>query len=393
MSTKPVTLQISVGAELISFSVDQTQLTLEEIGRVAVMAPIQYVWPHPSRNILYVVSSNRSVSKADDVHSLATIEVDEHFGSMRVIAQIDLPTRPIHLTVDPSGCRLFVAYNAPSRVTVHSIFPDGTVADATTQMTAMTFGHYPHQIRITPSGKVAILVARGNDAHGDNPEQPGSLILFSLLGNSLTRIQTVAPGRGYGFGPRHLDIHPGGRWVAVSIERQNELHIYELTDDQLSNEPVFKLSTLPGPVRSPRDQLAGTVHFHQNGKYLYVVNRNDASVYGDHREPSAYEGNNIVAYSFDQTSGKPVPIQYVLTESVHVRTFSLDDESSLLVAASILPAFASREKIIEKVPAKLSFFRIGTDGKLSLAKVEEMGNQHESMFWSCLNTNKKAATK
>lgn len=134
----PLTLHLSVGPALIAFAVDRHDLSRTEVGRVVLAAPIQYVWPHPTRSLLYVASSNRSISKADDVHSLATVEVDERTGALRVIGQVDLPTRPIHLTVEPSGLRLFVAYNVPSLVTVHAIRPDGRATQATPQASPLS---------------------------------------------------------------------------------------------------------------------------------------------------------------------------------------------------------------------------------------------------------------
>jgi 6-phosphogluconolactonase len=40
------------------------------------------------------------------------------------------------------------------------------------------------------------------------PEDPGALKLFSFREGQLTNLMSVAPNRGYGFGPRHLDFHP-----------------------------------------------------------------------------------------------------------------------------------------------------------------------------------------
>jgi 6-phosphogluconolactonase (cycloisomerase 2 family) len=385
--TAAPTLQLTIGPELISFEVDSQDLSLRETGRVAVAAPIQYVWPHPSRALLYVASSNRSISRADDLHSLATVEVDTQ-GALRVIGQVALPTRPIHLTVEPDGRRVLVCYNAPSRLTVHPIGADGVAGDAEPQQPALDTGIYPHQVLAMPSGAAALLVARGNDARNGVAQQPGSLRVFGLRGREgLASGQVVAPGGGFGFGPRHVDFHPGGRWMAASIERQNELHIYALDGDRLSAEPVFKLSTWPAPVRSPHDQLAGTLHFHPNGKILYLMNRNDTAVYGDGKQASDYEGNNIAVYAFDEASGRPELLQNVCTDSVHVRTFSLDRSGTLLVAASILPALARRGNgVAVQIPARLSFFRVAEDGRLTLARTEDMGHGRAALFWSRLDT-------
>ncbi len=128
-----LTLHLSVGADLFYYDVGRDDLALRELGRVVLPAPVQYVCPHPTRSILYVAWSNRSVSRADDLHGLSTVEVDEHSGAMRLLGQTALPTRPIHLTTDPAAQRVLVVYNAPSRITAHAIHADGTAGEAASQ--------------------------------------------------------------------------------------------------------------------------------------------------------------------------------------------------------------------------------------------------------------------
>jgi len=55
------------------------------------------------------------------------------------------------------------------------------------------------------------------------PEDPGALKIFGFEDGQLTNRASIAPGGGYGFGPRHLDFHPAQPWVYVSLERQNKL--------------------------------------------------------------------------------------------------------------------------------------------------------------------------
>ncbi len=116
-----------------------------------------------------------------------------------------------------------------------------------------------------------------------------------------------------------------------------------------------------------------------------MVNRHDTSVYGDGTQPSDPDGNNIVVFAFDARSGRADVLQHVPTHSVHVRTFSLDASGRLLAAASILPARVRRHGVEEMLPSRLSWFGVGDDGRLTLAKVQDMPPRRESMFWSRLN--------
>ena len=98
---------------------------------------------------------------------------------------------------------------------------------------------------------------RGNNAESGKPEDPGALKVFSFNDGVLTNQASIAPGNGLGFGPRHLDFHPRQPWVFVSVERQNQLYVYNLQPDNfLAPEPVFVKTTLadPGNVRSRRPE-------------------------------------------------------------------------------------------------------------------------------------------
>jgi 6-phosphogluconolactonase (cycloisomerase 2 family) len=385
-------LYSAIGPELICQRVDRGALSLHEVSRLTLPAPVQYAWPHPSRPLLYVACSNRAISKADDLHVLATVAMDEDNGSMRLLAQAPLPTRPIHLTLDPQARHVLVVYNAPARITAHAIDAEGLAGEVLPQALEPCVGVFPHQVLMLPSGEAAVVVARGNHAAPGHAEQPGSFEFLSVKGGRLTHQSTVAPGGGQGFGPRHLAFHPNGRWAAVSVERHNELHIYAVQRDCFASEPVCRVSTLGGRAASgSHDQLSGTVRFHPDGRFLYVVNRHDTAVYGDGSVPCDPEGNNIAAFAFDADSGQPTLLQLAPTDSVHVRTFSFDSSGDLLVAASILPAWVRRDDAVSRVPARLSFYNTGTDGRLTLARVQDMDNDRLNLFWAHLNGSVRAA--
>jgi len=82
----------------------------------------------------------------------------------------------------------------------------------------------------------------------------GALKVFKYRDGVLSGEVSIAPGGGYGFGPRHLDFHPSQPWVYVSLERQHQVCVFTLDGDTLSSEPLFSKETLaePGNVRADR---------------------------------------------------------------------------------------------------------------------------------------------
>jgi 6-phosphogluconolactonase (cycloisomerase 2 family) len=389
--TDTLTLHLAIGEQLHFLKIDRVDFSLSEISRLAMPAQVQYAVAHPTQSLLYVASSNRTTSKADDVHRLSTVAVDEKTGTMRTVADTALPSRPIHLTIASDGSGLLVAYNLPGRVTWHAIDRMGAALPMTPQHEEPVTGAYPHQVRMLPSGRAAVVVVRGNHPmHGRTQEDPGALRFLSIDHGVLTNIDTVAPGSGHGFGPRHLDFHPRGRWAALSMERQNELQVFAVEESGFADRPTFVTTTLrstaPRTASTDPDQLCSAIHFNARGDRLYLANRHDPSVYGPAGIPCERGGNNLAVYAFDESSGSARLLQHVATESVHVRTFSLDQSDGLLIAASILPALLRRDDLVERVPARLSFFRVADDGSLTLARLHDMPNDRpRQMFWSRLN--------
>src|SRR5215470_7285517 len=218
-----------IGPELTLYDINIDDVTLARQSSVMLPAKIQYVWPHPAANIIYAASSNGGPGIAGDLHRASALRIDPttgastSFGSAAV-----LRSRPIHLSVDPSGAYVLIAYNDPSGVSVHRINQDGTIGDEVKQTSTLDVGIFAHQIRVTPSGTMAVLVTRGNDAAGSKPEDPGALKVFTWKDGQLSNRASVAPGGGYGYGPRHLDFHPTQPFVYVSLERQNKLHVYHV---------------------------------------------------------------------------------------------------------------------------------------------------------------------
>jgi len=214
-----------VGGQLTHFAVDFGAATLAKLASITLPGGVQYAWPHPSRRYLYVATSSGGVGiapvpgYAPNQHYLLVFHVAPDGDLSARGDPIRLRQRPIHLSVDNAGEHVLVAYNFPSNVSVYKIKGNGGIGDEVKQPDNLEKGIYFHQIRATPGDKSILIVARGNNAEGSKPEDPGSLHVYGFKDGVLTSRRKIAPNGGYGFGPRHLDIHPSQPFVYVSIER------------------------------------------------------------------------------------------------------------------------------------------------------------------------------
>jgi len=270
-----VALYASVGPELTHYDVDVDAAALAKRGTVPLPANVHYAWPHASRRFLCVASSTASgMGPAGDKQHGSAFRIDPGSGALAPHGDpITLPTRPIHMTTDIPSEHLLVAFSNPSGLRVYRINADATPGAEVVQPEPIDPGIYAHQVRVRLDNSAVILVTRGHDATFSKPEEPGALKVFAYRQGQLAKEVSVAPDGGYGFGPRHLDFHPKRPWVYVSLERQNKLDMFEFSGDRLSPAPVFRKDTLAEPGNIRGRQIAGTVHVHPNGRFVYAVNR------------------------------------------------------------------------------------------------------------------------
>jgi 6-phosphogluconolactonase (cycloisomerase 2 family) len=379
----------SVGPDLSLYDIDFADGALQKRGAVTLPANVQYAWLHPSKRTFYVVSSNGGPSGlVGDTHLANAFRVDPATGSLQPLGEaVRLPSRPIHTSVDRTGEFLLIAFNAPSNITVHRLKADGSIGDLVSQPNKFDAGIYAHQVLTTPSNQTAILVARGNNAANGKPEDPGALKVYGFKSGLLTDMASIAPGTGHGFGPRHIDVHPTRPWVYVSVERQNRLDVYPLqADGAVGREPLFTRDTIADKTNLKPAQQAGAIHIHPNGRFVYVTNRNQREVDVDGNKVFNGGLNNIAVFAIDQQTGEPALIQTVEGHGIHLRTFGIDPQARLLIAASIRPIELRESNTTKTLTAGLMVYRMGADGKLTFVRKHDVDTAKGQQFWSGVAT-------
>lgn len=380
-----VALYASVGPKLTHYDLDVEAATLTRRGTVELPANVHYCWPHASRPILYAATSDSASGVGGFVganHHVSALAIDPASGALsRHGASIALPTRPIHMTTDIPSEYILVAFSNPSGLRVYGVNADGTPGREVEQPDFIDPGIYGHQVRVRPDNRKVILVARGHDAAGGKAEEPGALQVFDYRNGQLTNEVSVAPNGGFGFGPRHLDFHPARPWVYVALERQNRLDMFAWHDGTLLAAPIYQKGTLAEPDNIRGRQVVGTVHVHPNGRFVYVANRASSTTEEDGRKVFVGGENTLAVFAIDRESGEPDAIQHVDTRGIHCRTFHIDPSGRLLVAAHIMGLPVRRDGGTEFVPACLSLFRIGDDGRLDFVRKYDVEVGERTMWW------------
>ena len=372
----------SVGKMLTRYEFDGDRSSLIKRETLELPFNVQYAWAHPTQPFLYLACSNGSPSEVGSAHCLVSLVLNGQSGVMsRMGEPVGLAARAVHMTLDQKGQFILVAYNKPSRVSVHRLLANGLIGEEVEQTQTLDTGIYAHQVRVSLSNKSVIVVARGNNAKENQPEDPGSLRVFSFSeSGQLKTSSTVAPKQGYGFGPRHLDFHPSKPWVYVSLERQNGLHMYLANEmgDQVADQPSYVKPTLSEEPGSRPRQRSGTVHVHPNGRSVYVANRASGL---DSEQMYVGGENNIAVYRIDAISGEPTIIQHMDTRGVVARTFALDKTGTLLLAANSQTIRVKKDGQQTLIPASLALFHVLNDGSLAYVGKTDVPVGEEVLFW------------
>ena len=376
-----------VGDRLTQWDVDVDAATLTPRASVTLPSNIQYVWPHPSRKYLYVSTSDAASGNAPNpgkVHRLCVLRIDAD-GAVSMHGEPEvLPQRPIHNSVESRGDYALTCYNNPSNLTVHRINSDGTVGAQVQQETKLDYGIFAHQILSMPGNNSVIMVTRGNRPESNKAEDPGALKIYNFKEGQLSPLANLPVGGngGLGYGPRHLDFHPVKPWVYVSVKSQNELHMHRVEGDSLSSEPLFKKRSTVGTYDISFPQAAGGIHVHPNGRTVYVSNRANATVDFNGKKVFGGGENNIAVFSINAETGEPTLIQNEDPQSFHIRTFSIDPSGRIMVAASIVDMNVRDGDNVRHVPAALTVFRIGEDGKLTFARKYDVELGGKFQWWT-----------
>jgi 6-phosphogluconolactonase len=385
-SDTPSLLFASLGEKILGYRVDPQAASLTYLSETSAPTNVQFAVKNAKGTVLYVVSSNAgngTLGAKGDVHVLDAYRIDPDSGKLTLLpGEVRLPERPINLAIDRAGHFAVVAYNQSATLSVHPIGADGGVNDAVVQRLVPQAGIFTHQVTLTPDNHTVIALARGNDAVGPVPDQPGSIESFKLDDQGhLTKVNVgdLDPG----IGPRHLAYHPIKPWVYMAMERGSKLYMYTLDKGGLlSAKPLFKKETLANlaDIDTPR-QRGGVIQVSPNGKYIYVSNRADATVPVDGKAVSAGGENNIAVFAINPRTGEPTLIQHIDGHGIEGRTLKVDPSGKLLIVANQKTLWVETGGTLDKVRANLAVFRIGDDGKLTFVHGYEMTDEKKSLLW------------
>lgn len=372
----------SEGEKLIQYDLDCDDATLVRKWSLTLPAFIQAGCFHPAKPLFYLALSKGGYAAAVPIeeHYLMAFKIESSSTLTQIGETTLLPYRPVHITLDKTGSQVLIAYNAPPTLTIHDIAEDGSL-DKVFKMPDLTMRKYPHQVKVSPGNDLVTICATGQEMIMASSGFRGAIHVFGYKGGKLTgSLNSVSLNDGLKFSPRHLEFHPHLPLAYVSLERQNELHVYHYNDKGFDPEPLFTHSTLFGGA-SEALQLCGTVKIHPSGRYVYVANRTLGWYEKDGKKMIAKGGDDIAVFEIDALTGSLTPMQRIDSQGIMPRTMSFDAQAKLLIVANQFEVEALDGTEVKHIPQCLAVYKINTEGRLELANKYPLEKYQKPMIW------------
>jgi 6-phosphogluconolactonase len=223
---------------------------------------------------------------------------------------------PCHLTVDRKRGSLLVANYTGGNLALLPIRRNGTLGPPTDVEQHAGFG--PKEQQKGPHAHCIILDALERHALAADL---GTDKVFIYRFDSATR--KLHPGKQpwatlkAGAGPRHLTLHPNGRYAYVINELDSTMTTFNYNATAGTLTTVDTVSTLPTGFTDV--SYCADVHVSTSGQFLYGSNRGH---------------NSIAVFAIDERTGKPSLVEHVSTEGTWPRNFVIDPTGRFLLVAN-----------------------------------------------------------
>ena len=223
---------------------------------------------------------------------------------------------PCHLSIDNKKSALLVANYTGGNITVLPLRPDGTLGVVMDWQ--QHEGSGPKEQQKSPHAHCIILDRSERHAlAADLGIDKVMIYRFDRATGELTPAQQRFAELQSGAGPRHLTLHPNGKFLYVINELDSTMTAFRYNEGNGTLTHIDTVSTLPSDFSGV--SYCADVHVSPSGRFLYGSNRGH---------------NSIVVFEIDPLSGKLKLIQHVSTQGNWPRNFTLDPSGRFLLVAN-----------------------------------------------------------
>ena len=248
---------------------------------------------------------------------VSAFEIDPATGNLRLLNQQSTKgADPCHLSVDSGKRALLVANYTGGSVTVLPVRTDGTLGMA--MDVTQHEGSGPKEQQKGPHAHCIILDRRERHAlAADLGIDKVIIYRFDRVTGKLSPAKQPVAELTAGAGPRHLTLHPSGKYLYVINELDSTMASFKYNETNGTLTLIETVSTLPSDFTGA--SYCADVHVSASGKFLYGSNRGHDS---------------IVVFEIDPRTGKLTLVEHVSTGGKWPRNFTIDPTGAFLLVAN-----------------------------------------------------------
>jgi len=267
---------------------------------------------HPTGRFLYAVNEIVDL-EGEATGSASAFAIESASGRLRFLNRSSSRgPGPCYLSLDRTGRHLLVAnYNGGS-VAVLPVGRDGALGPATASVQHRgSDAPHAHSIDVDAANRFALAADLGLDRVFVYRFDP----LRGVLAANDPSFVSLEPGAG----PRHVALHPSGRFAYVLNELSMTLTAMLYHADRGALTALQTVSSLPDSVAVADDYDGAEVLVHPGGRFLYASNRGH---------------DTIAVFAIDESKGTLRLLEHVSTGGKTPRGFGIDPTGAYLLAAN-----------------------------------------------------------
>ncbi|HEY4200852.1 MAG TPA: lactonase family protein [Devosiaceae bacterium] len=234
--------------------------------------------------------------------AVLSFQIDYRHRTLSYLGKAPLPESMAYIATDRTGRLLFGASYGTGIFSVSRIGADG-IAEA--PLATLEAGDKSHCTIISPDNRVVLVPCVGLDQI--------VRIGFDGATGRIERLAIPAVQLPAGAGPRHLVLHPGGRFAYVVNQEGGSVTALRIGADMVMT-PIETVNITPENHAGPR--LSSDIHLTPDGSLLYASER---------------ESNTIAGFRVDQQSGRLTQAESI-TAPATPRGFAIDPTGRFLLS-------------------------------------------------------------
>ena len=277
-----------------------------------------YLAVSPNQRYVYAVNENADSTRFTVTGHVAAFSFNKTTGKLNFINKQESGGKhPCYVAIDKTGKWVIVGNYSSGSLAVLPVSSNGRLDSATHVIqhegssvnSERQEGPHVHATVLNKNNKTLYVPDLGLD----------KVMLYNLdtKTGKLKEFHTPFVMTEPGAGPRHMDIHPNGKFAYLMEEMTGGVSVYKIEKDGY-------LSLLQNISGLPRDFTGAVgsadIHVSPDGKFLYCSNRG--------------ESNTIGIFSINQSNGQLLWIDHQSTFGKTPRNFSIDPTGNFLLVAN-----------------------------------------------------------